>query len=49
MIYGDKQEIGAKAYNLKGLQENKICIPETTVVPNDMCAYIDELKKMELG
>ena len=45
MICGDKQEIGAKAYNLRSLQENQICIPGTTVVPNNMCAYIDELKK----
>lgn len=45
MICGDKQEIGEKAYNLRCLQENQICIPGTTVIPNDMCAYIDGLKK----
>ena len=44
MIYGEKQEIGAKAYNLRLLSEKQIRIPKTTAISNDICAYLNELK-----
>lgn len=46
MICGEIHEIGAKAYNLRCLHDIQICIPRTTVVSNEKCTYIDDLKKL---